>query len=263
MKELLTEFQTILESKSLAEKKIWWEKYLHNVIQFRGIAIPVVRECLVEWYKKKQLNLLSEEKLFELATEFLKCEPAEDKMTGILLVELFLLKPENYKKIVDLTEILLDNKFIWDWNTNDWLCVRWLTPIVSDMTSEFVDRIIAWCNADYLWKARCSVVPFAQAKHKFEMIEKIETAIEVVIQRKEKFAKTGVGWVLREISKFDVGYVSNFIEKNIVHFTAESLKNAMKYSEQTKRKNYLNLMYKAQEKLQKQEATNVEIKEKK
>ena len=52
---------------------------------------------------------------------------------------------------------------------------------------------------------------------------------QVLIRREERFAKTAVGWVLRDISKYDPAFVMRVVEENLVHFSTESLRNALKY----------------------------------
>jgi 3-methyladenine DNA glycosylase AlkD len=46
----------------------------------------------------------------------------------------------------------------------------------------------------------------------------------------ERFVQTGVGWVLRELSRSDQGRVMRFVEANLDRFSREALKNAIKYS---------------------------------
>jgi len=45
----------------------------------------------------------------------------------------------------------------------------------------------------------------------------------------ERFAQTGVGWVLRELSRSDQDRVVGFVEANLDRISREALKNATKY----------------------------------
>jgi 3-methyladenine DNA glycosylase AlkD len=45
----------------------------------------------------------------------------------------------------------------------------------------------------------------------------------------ERFAQTGVGWVLRELSRSDQGSVVVFVDANLGRFSREALKNATKH----------------------------------
>ena len=48
IKELQASFLKIASEK----KKLWWEKYMRNVICFRGVGILDIRNLQKEWYKK-------------------------------------------------------------------------------------------------------------------------------------------------------------------------------------------------------------------
>ena len=60
-----------------------------------------------------------------------------------------------------------------------------------------------------------------------------------LIKRDDRFAKTSVGWLLREISRNDKIYVEKFINDHIRYFTKETMNNSMKYFEKQQRKSYL------------------------
>ncbi len=64
----------------------------------------------------------------------------------------------------------------------------------------------------------------------------------VLLRRKERFAKTAVGWILRDISKYDIQFVRQLIENNIKGFTAKSLKNAIRYLGKDIQKQYLDIL---------------------
>jgi 3-methyladenine DNA glycosylase AlkD len=69
----------------------------------------------------------------------------------------------------------------------------------------------------------------------------------VLIRREERFAKTAVGWVLRDLSKHDSAVVKDFVDQNLRYFSAESLRNALKYSPETARLGALKSMRAAQQ----------------
>jgi 3-methyladenine DNA glycosylase AlkD len=63
-----------------------------------------------------------------------------------------------------------------------------------------------------------------------------------VIKRNERFAKTAVGWILRDISKNDKGFVDQVVKDNINNFSVESLNNATKYFEKEEKSFYRKLL---------------------
>ncbi len=88
--------------------------------------------------------------------------------------------------------------------------------------------ISKWNNSKNLWQARASVVAFANYKKLSEYKLLILGSCAKLIRRDERFAKTAVGWILRELSKKDEKAVMAFMEKHAGHFSKESLENGMK-----------------------------------
>ena len=92
-----------------------------------------------------------------------------------------------------------------------------------------------WSRNPYLWKARASLVPFAQASSILEHGKEIGRISDILIRREERFAKTAVGWVMREYSKHDEDFVLAFLSKHVKYTTAEVKRNALKYYRQSAR----------------------------
>jgi len=231
----IEKFHRLLIANSSKKKKEWWEKYLRNSVSFIGVGIPEIRSLLKAWYKANHIESLSFDIQLSIAKKFIEKKYTEDKLAGILFIQLFLLKRENHKSIVLLIERLFDDKKIFDWNTCDWMCVRLLTPIIENKDTECVKIISSWKDSEFLWKARASAVSFAQVKEKTDYMNVINEINKTLIIREERFAKTSVGWLLREISKTDTIYVKDHIS----YFTKETINNSMKYFEKERRKSYL------------------------
>jgi 3-methyladenine DNA glycosylase AlkD len=60
-----------------------------------------------------------------------------------------------------------------------------------------------------------------------------------LIRREERFAKTAVGWALRDISKYDQPFVRQFMDRDLRYFSMESLRNALKYFDGKERSSYV------------------------
>jgi len=90
-------------------------------------------------------------------------------------------------------------------------------------------KLKQWNRDPYLWKARASLVPFARAKYITTHSREIYQFSDTLIRRNERFAKTAVGWVLREYSKHDPEFVLDFLSKHVKHTTAEVKRNSLKY----------------------------------
>ena len=138
---------------------------------------------------------------------------------------------------------LISGKFfsdglIFDWNICDWFSIKVLSSLIDRYGISCAERISAWHGADNLWQARASLVAFVPVAGNDEYYPLLETSCQQIIKREERFAKTAVGWILRDISKYDQPMVEKLIEGNAVHFYTESLKNATRYFESQDKNHY-------------------------
>ncbi len=227
----------IAEVNKLADKpkSDWWNNYLKNTVEFIGVGIPEIRKILL----KQKSSFENDPQLIGIADELISLEIAEHKLAGVLIYQLFLLGKIDNKKILEHIEILFEKGYIYDWNTCDWLCVRVLTPIIDEGKGDDSSRILNWhTNKDY-WQARASLVPFAQCKSLKDQYKNLSPALRNLIDREERFAKTVVGWVLREISKFDNDFVFDFLEANMKTLSKEVITNSLKYSDKNTKKDFV------------------------
>ncbi len=114
-----------------------------------------------------------------------------------------------------------------------------LTPIIDKGNESKASQILNWHTRSNYWHARASLVPFAQCKTLDYHYKSLNNAMTNLLSREERFAKTAVGWVLREISKFDNDYVFSFLEDNMDSLTSEVINNSLKYSDKDTKKTFV------------------------
>ena len=226
------------EISSIANKSKskWWNNYLKNSIQFIGVGIPDIRKILINWHAGNNGN----SEFIAIADKLISLEIAEFKLAGILIYQEFLLKQINQDKIVSHINKLFEKQLIYDWNTCDWLSVRVLSPIIDSDNKELFSTILNWHKKEYLWHARASLGPFAQCKNLPLYVDVLEKPLISLIRRPERFGKTAVGWILREIYKFNSDYVFSFLQNQKNFLSTEVINNALKYMDKTKRKQFAN-----------------------
>ena len=192
------------------------------------MGIPTIRKVV----KQSELEYrLSEKRFSQQATslnQLMKNKYTEHKLAAILFLQLFG-QGTDPEKILHLVSNWFDQRWINDWNVCDWLCVRVLTPIIDQHPQKAVKAFQLWNKDNYLWKARASLVPFAQCKTIADHKIIIRDLSEVLILREERFCKTAVGWVMREYSKIDENYVHLFLDEFGESTTKEVIRNATKY----------------------------------
>lgn len=224
------------------QKKLWWENYVKHDTKFRGVGTPDIREKLKEWYKNESVDKLPLDKQLDLALSFFAEEYSEDKIVGILFLQIYLYDKFDYRVLIPKFEKIFKKKYIYDWNICDWFCVRVLGTIIKQNGLPCAKAITKWNTAKNVWQARCSVVAFANLAKENKYTSLLLESSQKLIKRDERFAKTAVGWILREISKTDEKIVVDFIVENKNHFSKESLENSIKYFDKNEKKKMRELL---------------------
>ena len=224
-----------LKENSETRKAAWWNSYLKGKIAFMGLGIPEIRKILVDLNRTQGLDRLPMNQQVGIVNGLMKGHFAEQKLAAILYVQLFWLGKKKNTFLLSLITDWFDERYIYDWNTTDWLCVKLITPMVDSGDEKVIWYLKRWSWDNYLWKARASLVPFAQCRNMEEHSAVIKHCADVLIRRPERFAKTGVGWVLREYSKWDEEFVLNFLSRHVKYTTSEVKRNALKYYRQKTR----------------------------
>ncbi len=160
--------------------------------------------------------------------QLMKNEYTEHKLAAILFLQLYG-HGTHPEKTLQLVSNWFDQHWVSDWNVCDWLCVRILSPLLDQSPRSALKAFQLWNKDPYLWKARASLVPFAQCKSLKDHKNSIRDLSEILIQREERFCKTAVGWVMREYSKIDQIFVRSFLDEFSESSTREVVRNATKY----------------------------------
>jgi len=226
---LIPQLQTRLDQIASPKTRDWWQRYMRQVIPFRGVGIPQIREQLILWQAEHGIESWDANQQLRLAMALFESPIAEDKLAGILYLQTFLADRLEWQTLLAEIEQLYAKALIFDWNTCDWLCVRVLGPAIARHGTDCGGAVAAWAGTSYLWQARAGVVAFVPVVTEARYDPLIYPACQTLIRREERFAKTGVGWILRDLSKRDPAAVRRFVDQNLAYFSTEALRNAYKY----------------------------------
>src|ERR671917_327178 len=234
---LIERLQLRLNAHATAATREWWTKYLKGAASFRGVKMADVRKAVHAWFKEERLGeYLSVGQQKDLALMLLEENYTEDKLAGVLFLQEILLPAGALEWRSDLPRFarLFDQGYIRDWNICDWFCVKVLGSLVEQQGEACARAISEWRGANSVWPRRASVVAFANLASKGDrnfagFTEMVLDTCSQLLGSQERFAQTGVGWILRELSRSDQGRVIDFVESNLDRFSREGLKNATKY----------------------------------
>jgi 3-methyladenine DNA glycosylase AlkD len=230
-KPAIAKLQKQLTQASDAKTKAWFEAYMKQVLPYRGLKLPQVRSILHAWVKAEGFGDVATEQQLAIAIALMHEPWAEDKLAGILIIQEILIKQHRIDWERDLPQFaaLFDQGYIQEWNTCDWFCVKVLNPLVKQQGEAFAQVLVTWCEAENLWRRRASVVSFVNiARHGDRnfpgFIRLMLDTAAVVVQSSERFAQTGVGWMLRELGQADQAQVVGFVKDRIECFSSEGLR---------------------------------------
>jgi 3-methyladenine DNA glycosylase AlkD len=235
--------QSLIE-KANPKTKTWWEGYVKASAPFLGVKMAQIRSVMHQWYQDTITRELDLEAQFDLALALFQGEYSEEKLAGTLFLQEILLPAGAVQCERDVGRFaeLFNNGYIYDWNICDWFCVKVLGPLIEQGGKRCAPSISNWRSAENLWQARASLVAFVPVAENRAYYPLIERSCQAIIKREERFAKTAVGWILREISQYESQFVEEFVSANISCFTAESLRNAIKYFDADEKKAFRKML---------------------
>ncbi len=221
-----------LELRSAPQKADWWNLYMKGEIRFMGTSLPDIRKLLKEKNSREGLDQLPMNRQVSFVNGLMRSDLAEHKLAAVLYMQLFWLDKQKHSFLLSLISDWFTDRYIYDWNTSDLLSVKVLAPLVDSGDERVIWTLKKWNSDPYLWKARASLVPFTKSKNIAVHSKSIARFSDILIRREERFAKSAVGWVMREYSKVDEDFVLEFLSKHVKHTTWEVKRNALKYYRQ-------------------------------
>ncbi len=235
--ELLCALDASMEKERDQAHANWTTKYLRDTTPSRGVRIPKLRKVVADWYNENSVSSFSGERQREMAYELVRKKYFEDKLAGTVLLQDHVM-PRGELRLEHLHEVecLYTDGSINDWSTCDWFCVRVLGKLAKEEGG--VAKLLEWADAENLWQARSSLVSVLSVSELKRHHEEMMRTARVVIARDERFAKTAVGWLLREIANVDKRVVRNFLDDELQNFSKEALGKVTKAFGEKERKTW-------------------------
>lgn len=223
-----------------ARASAWWQNYVKDSAPFLGVPMPTIRATVLHWHATRVAGVLPAARQVDLAFRLFAGAYTEDKLAGTLLLAEVLLPAGAVRPARDLARCaaLFDDGKLYDWNACDWFCTKFLGLLIhheKTLGHDCGGAIAAWRDADNLWRARAALVPFVKVASEPAYRGAIAASCHVLIARPERFAKTAVGWVLREVSRHDAKFVRDVLKVHLRYFSTEALANATKYFDPAER----------------------------
>ncbi len=215
-----------LQETASGKSKYTWCKYLKDTINYIGVSIPDINRIVKDSFQSVKPEGSG---LKELVLMFMRAPIAEYKYAGITIMKNYFHEFFTDNEILGFIEGFYGNEYVYDWSTNDWIAERILTQIIDRRDEEALKQILSWRDSENIWKARASLAGFPGAADISSHMEDIFSTSEILIKKDERFLKTAVGWVMRELTAYAPDRVKDFLRRNSIYLTGEVITNAIKY----------------------------------
>lgn len=196
-----------------------WERYLRGTAAFRGVPMDRIRRTVRTLWDAHGLATEPIDDLLTLAVRWFHLTPSEDKLAAVLLVAEHL-APRLEDRHHDALAEPFRRGDVADWNVCDWYATKAVHAYLT--TGDLRGRagpITAWSGSADLWQRRAAVVSFvriaaAPSAIDPDLIESLLTACAANLGSPDRFAHTGPGWLLRELSRTAPDRVSRFVSEH-------------------------------------------------
>jgi 3-methyladenine DNA glycosylase AlkD len=190
-----------------------------------------IRRAVHEWWKAERLDDRPVAERKRLALRLFEEPLGDDKLAGVLALREMLVGHLGRRDVPALGRLFAEGH-VADWNTCDWLCVKVLGPMIETGGRPVARAFAAWGRAEGLWQRRASCVAFVNLARRGEanfpgFTPLLLRSCERLVRSPERFAQTGVGWTLRELSRIDRDGVAAFLRRHASRMSLEAVRSAV------------------------------------
>jgi len=230
MSALIPRLHARLDALATEKSRLFWNRYLKGTVVFRGVPMASIRTALHDWWRHDGPAALTMSEQKALAIALFEGAFGEDALAGTIALQELLLESITPSDVAAFGD-LFDRGRVADWNSCDWFCVKVLGRLVArdlpDRTT--TDAIVDWREARTVWQRRAANVAFVNlARHGDRnfpgFVELMLETCAVTVRSEERFAQTGVGWLLRELGEADQAAVLDFTRQHLPLMSREAVR---------------------------------------
>lgn len=196
-----------------------WTRYLKGDAAFRGVPMAGVRAAVRYTWRTHALADRPTTDLLGLAQRWFASPWTEDKLAAVLLLAEQLasrLEPDH----LDALAQPFTAGHIGDWNVCDWYATKALHAFITAAPTELEQRaraLAGWTDAPELWQRRAGLVSLVKWAPRGDEVFPGFTALlldacTANLVSDNRFAHTGPGWVLRELSRAAPNDVARYVD---------------------------------------------------
>jgi 3-methyladenine DNA glycosylase AlkD len=215
---LTDRLQQLLDAAADDRTQQYWERYLKGTARFRGVPMAAIRTAVRTLWRTEQLSGWPTPQLLALAQHWIGQPLSEDKLAGTLLLAEQLAGRLTLDDGDALARPLAEGKLA-DWSSCDWYATKALHAYLTINPPQLPARaelVADWSAAANLWQRRAAVVAFVKLAPQTPpfpgFVELLLAACANNLVSTDRFAHTGPGWLLRELSRSHPDQVAQFVD---------------------------------------------------
>ena len=216
---MVDELTRRLAARAEVKTKSHWQSYLKGNAQFLGVPMAGVRATVKELWRSG-LVTASPEYQRAVFTAWSQQPYTEQRLAAVLLAAEFVNESLTIEDAPLLAAPLSSGDFA-DWNIVDWYATKALSRYVAaEPRAIRSEAVLTWAHFPEMWQRRAAVVafvPHAKSPRAFlpGLPELLLPACEWNIRSStDRFAHTGVGWLLRDLSETEPALVRSFVQEH-------------------------------------------------
>ncbi|WP_138269253.1 DNA alkylation repair protein [Anaerofustis stercorihominis] len=209
----------VLYEKRNEENSVKMAKYMKNKFDFLGIPRSELKKIEKIYFKE----IKSQEYIdYDFVN---KCYEDAHREFQYLSID-YLINKKKFltKEDIPFIKNLIVTKSWWDTSDSLYKLMAYLSLNDEDIN----EILISWSKDNNIWLRRVSIIHQLLRKEKTNT-ELLETIIVNNLKNNEFFINKAIGWALRDYSKTNKEWVSNFINKYEDKMANLSIKEASKY----------------------------------
>jgi len=200
------------------------QKYMKSLLPFHGVRVPEVRR-IARSVARAHPIADSEQLEREVLTIWRTATHREQRYGAI---ELAYAPPYRQWLIPDRLP-MLDEMVVtgaW-WDYVDQLAAKHLGHLLANYQTEIKPVLLAWSTDPDIWRRRTAILSQLRFKQDTD-VDFLQTVIEPSLGESEFFLRKAIGWALREYSKVDPHFVTEYVATNQARLSPLSRREALK-----------------------------------
>lgn len=206
-----------LDARSDPKARSYWNALMKGEAVFRGVPMAGIRASVRRIASEHGLRAWSVDDVLAVAQRWFAGATSEEQLAAVLLLAEHAqdrLRLEH----VDALAAPLAAGHVRDWNVTDWYATKSLHAFLTaaDDLEARARALAGWTTAPGLWQRRAGLVAFVKlaprAAEAFDgFVPLVLEACANNLAHEGRFAHTGPGWVLRELSRAVPDEVAGFV----------------------------------------------------